>query len=164
TEEANLVKGKIENVAPISERLDTLLRNMVDPSTGRADYRVANEYVSSVENFTMINPKAAEAAPLLYKAAEVARSIRLHQRALDIYETICEQYPDYEKAGKAYFMRAFTLDEDLKKPEEARKMYQAFIDKFPNDDFADDAQILLDNIGKSEEEIFQQFEKQRQEQ
>ena len=151
-------KAKITGAPSFSERMDTLLANMVDASTGRADFKVANQYITSAENYALVNPSADIAPAKLYMSAEVARSIRLHQRALEIYEWLINKFPDFEKTPKAYFMRAFTLDEDLNREELARQAYQTFIDKFPNDDFADDAQILIDNLGKSDEEIFQQFE------
>jgi TolA-binding protein len=40
--------------------------------------------------------------------------------------------------------------------------YEAFLKKYPNDDFADDAQFLLKNLGKSPEEIIKGFEQNPQ--
>ncbi len=162
--EAQTVAARVADIPPFAKRLDSLLTKMVDPQTGRADYRMANDYINSVENYLLIDSKLVDAPTRLYMSAEVARSIRMHQQALDFYDWIIADYPDFSRTPKAYFMRAFTLDEDLKRPDEAKEAYQTFIQKYPNDDFADDAQALLDNIGKSEEEIFQEFEKKRQEQ
>ena len=56
-------------------------------------------------------------------------------------------------------MQGFSYAEDLADEEKAREFYEAFIAKYPNDDFVDDAQILLQTLGKTDEEIFQQLEK-----
>ena len=62
------------------------------------------------------------------------------------------------------FLKAFTYDNDLKKVEEARVLYNEFLKKYPNDEFADDTKFLLENLGKDDEEIINSFGKQQQQQ
>lgn len=152
------LKEKLTGLAPIQERMDTMLFQMTNLETGQIHFPVANTYLSSAEVYATIAPKAEETPGLLYKGGEIARLIGMFDRALDLYEWVEEKYPNYPNASKALFMRAFTLEEDLKRTEDARALYQLFLQKYPEDDFADDAQILLDNLGKTEEEILQQFE------
>ena len=59
---------------------------------------------------------------------------------------------------------AFTLDNDLQRHEEAKELYESFLEKYPDDDFADDTQFLLQNLGKTDEEIIQSFEGQNESQ
>lgn len=54
-------------------------------------------------------------------------------------------------------MRAFTLDSDLKRLDEAKALYEQFVADYPDDDFVDDAHILLENLGKDDEEIIRSF-------
>ncbi|MEN0006956.1 MAG: tetratricopeptide repeat protein, partial [Bacteroidota bacterium] len=75
-----------------------------------------------------------------------------------IYDQIYENYPDYEKAPQSLFLKAFTQDNDLKRPDEARKLYEEFLERYPEDDFADDTQFLLENLGKDDEEIIKSFQ------
>ena len=152
------LKEKVAGLPPIQARMDTLLFQMTNMETGQIRFPVANTYLSSAEAYAAIAPKAEETPGLLYKGGEIARLIGMFERALDLYEWVEEKYPNYPNASKALFMRAFTLEEDLKRTEDARALYQLFLQKYPQDDFADDAQILLDNLGKTEEEILQQFE------
>ena len=44
-------------------------------------------------------------------------------------------------------MRAFTLDSDLK-GSMIDPLYEQFVADYPDDDFVDDAHILLENLGK----------------
>ena len=74
-----------------------------------------------------------------------------------IYDAIYTQYPQYEKAAQALFLKAFTYDNDLKDKGTAKALYEEFLQKFPNDDFADDTQFLLKNLGKNDEEIIKSF-------
>ena len=64
----------------------------------------------------------------------------------------------------ALFMTGFVQENLLKNLDKAKTAYELFLQRYPNDpDFADDAQNCLKLLGKSPEEIFQQFEKQSKE-
>jgi tetratricopeptide (TPR) repeat protein len=138
--------------------MDTLLYNITDNKTGRLVPSVAKEYIALTQNYAQALPDDPKSPELLYKSAEIARSIGAYEQALSIYATIEGYFPNYEKASKALFMQAFTYAEDLNNPEQARKLYESFIAKYPNDDFVDDAQILLETLGKSDEEVFQKLQ------
>ena len=94
----------------------------------------------------------------LLRAGEMASLINQYDRSLGYYDRILTDFPSSPKAATALFMKGYTLDDKLKKLEEAKTIYETFLQKYPNDEFADDAKFLLDNLGKSEEEIIKQFE------
>ena len=145
------------NLAPVDERIESLGRRMFNDSLGRIEYRIANDFISSCELHAMLLPDSPKSPEFLHKAGETARSIRAYTKALEFYEWIGEKYPDYDKAPQALFLRAFTLDNDLGRIDEARALYEEFLQKYPNDDFADDTQFLLENLGKDDEEIINSF-------
>lgn len=144
-------------------RMQELLVSLTDSVSGRIEVLRSRDYINTAEAWALLNPAAEDAPVYLYKAAEVARSIRAFEQAIDLYAWIYRRYPEYENAPKALFLQAFTVEENLNDPERARPLYESFIREFPNDEFADDAQILLNNLGKSDEEIFREFEQQQQE-
>ena len=94
----------------------------------------------------------------LLRAGEMAALINQYDKSLAYYGQILTDFPNSPKAATALFMQGYTLDDKLKKLDEAKAIYESFLQKYPNDDFADDAKFLLDNLGKSEEEIIKQFE------
>lgn len=159
------VKSKIPaESAELVPRINDLGVKMFNDSTGRIEYRVANDYINSCEIYAMMRPEAADSPGFLHKAGETARSIRAYRKALDLYEWIGEKYPDFEKAPQALFLRAFTLDNDLKRFDEAKALYEKFLVQYPNDEFADDTKFLLENLGKDDEEIIKSFtDKNKQE-
>ena len=140
--------------------MDTVLYSITDPETKRLIPSIARQYMGLANIYARAKPEAPESPEMLYKSGEIARSIGAYQEALNIYATIESSFPQYEKAPKALFMQAFTYAEDLNDEEQARILYERFIEKYPNDDFVDDAQILLETLGTSDEEIFQQLENQ----
>jgi TolA-binding protein len=144
-----------DGIPAADERLEAMRVAIYDDSTGRIDYRQANAYIKGVELYTIILAESEQAPQMLYKAGEIARSIRQYEKAIDLYEQLVTAYPEHEYAPRALFMQAFTLDDNLKQFEQARLKYEAFLARHPNDDFADDAQVLLDNLGKADEEIIE---------
>lgn len=164
--ESEQAKKAIEKLPEGTPDFDTRLENMAEKiyndSLNRIEYRIANTFIGSSEIYAALLPESASSADKLYKAAEVARSIRSFDKALELYKVIYDKYPDHEKAPQSLFMQAFTLDSDLKRVEEARDIYKAFISTYPEDDFADDAQVLLDNLGKDDEEIIEAITKGKQ--
>lgn len=159
-----IAQMKESGLAPVDKRLDAVSRAMYPDSTGRIDLRVANDFITGASLYALINPKGNQAPDLLYKAAETARTVQAFSKALELYDWLIEKYPDFSKIPQAMFLKGFTLDNDLGRLEEAREVYEAFLAKYPQDDFADDAQFLLDNLGKTDEEIINSFGDQQAEQ
>ncbi len=157
------LEEKLKNVnQPIVEILTDLQKKVFNDSVGRIDYRFANEYIQSSEVFVYLSPDHPAAADVALKAAETARTVRAFPKAMNLYEIISERYQDHPKAPQALFLRAFTLDNDLKRLDEARALYEKFLELYPNDEFADDTEFLLKNLGKSDEEIIQSFSNEEQ--
>ncbi|MCB0687004.1 MAG: tetratricopeptide repeat protein [Saprospiraceae bacterium] len=91
----------------------------------------------------------------LWKAGETARAAKEFDAAESMFMELYSQKESPEIAAKALFLYAFMCDEDLKEYEKAKELYARFLQNYPNSDFADDAQFLLDNLGKSDEEMLE---------
>jgi TolA-binding protein len=152
--------GEIQasGLAPVAQRLDAVARAMYPDTTGRIDLRRANDFITGASTYALISPDGEQVPELLYKAAETARTVQAFSRAIELYDWLIEAYPAYERVPQAMFLKAFTLDNDLRRLEEARRIYEDFLATYPQDDFADDARFLLDNLGKTDEEIIQSFD------
>ncbi len=141
----------------IGEDITALGGNMYDETTHKVDFQAANDYIRICELFSLLKPQDGLSPDYLHKAGETARAIRAFPKAVDIYDRIYAKYPTYEKAAQALFLKAFTYDNDLGDKATAKVLYEEFLQKFPNDDFADDTQFLLANLGKDDEEIIKGF-------
>lgn len=133
--------------------------SMYDETTHKVDFQAANDYIRMCELFALLKPQDGLSPDYLHKAGETARAIRAFPQAVAIYDRIYTQYPTYEKAAQTLFLKAFTYDNDLGDKATARVLYEEFLTKFPNDDFADDTQFLLANLGKDDEDIIKGFDK-----
>ena len=146
------------NLPALSVHADTLKQQMYDEENFRLDRKLAGEFIDLVEVHSIVAPKDTLSPKMLFEAAETARSLEDYERAINIFDVIYAQYKEYPNAGRALFLKAFTLDNNLEQYEEAGKLYRQFVKEFPNDEFADDTEFLLKNLGKSDEEIIKSFE------
>lgn len=146
------------------ERLQQLRGQVFNEMTGRVNAQAAQEFIWSAEVLATFLPKDARAPELLFKAGDVAGAMGDYAQCLQLFERINEQYPAYEKSAQVLFMRAFTLDDRLGQLEAAKALYEAFLEKYPDDELAASARFSLENLGKSEEEIIQEFLRKQSEQ
>ena len=142
--------------------VDSLLKEiglkMFNDSIYRLDENMAHVYVDACEAAVMAQPNLPAAPEYLHRAAETARTLRDIPKAITLYDWIIERYPNHPRGATSLFLKAFTFDNDLKDFENARIYYEEFLKKYPNNEFAESAQFLLDNLGKSEDELKQILE------
>jgi len=117
------------------------------------------ELLSSYQNFALKYPKDSLSPEYLYKAAALTNSIGRGTQAIELYETIIQNYPDFKKLPDCYFMEAFVYENVLGNIGKAAEKYSEFIEKFPNHPLADDALTALKFLGKTPDEILQEFGK-----
>lgn len=154
------VKSKrAQDTLNLDQRLQKMVQDMFNSVSGKVDYKKANNVILNCELAAIINPGNPANPNWLHRAAETARSVKNYKKAIELYQNVYTNYPESDRAAQAFFLHGFTLDNDLKQIDEARVQYEAFLQKYPDNDFADDAQFLLENLGKSEEELINSFQK-----
>lgn len=140
--------------------IDTLFEDVFrDPDQYGLNRNAALKYVDVVEAYALSAPCSDRTPEYLYRAGEIARSIRTLPKAMSIYDWILNSYPDYEKTPTVYFLKGFMLENNVQDEEGAKAIYNDFLVKYPDHEMADDVQFLLDHLGKSDEEILEFLEK-----
>ncbi len=76
------------------------------------------------------------------RALDQYESNMLKKQAIEIYQRILHQYPDFEFADKVYFFMAHEYYE-LGQVEEMLRQYQVLIRKYPDSQYTPEAQLLL---------------------
>ena len=143
----------------MTQLIESTKASIYDEQSHRIDPKIAANYVSLCEWYGFLFPGDKITPSYLFQAGETARSVRNFRKALDIYDRILLHFKSFEKTPQALFLKAFTLDNDLKQYDKAKQFYDSFLTQYPNDDFADDTKFLLENLGKSDDEIIKKFEK-----
>lgn len=156
-----------QEIDRVNISVDSLLKEiglqMFNDSIYRLDENIARLYVDACEAAVMAQPDLPAAPEYLHRAAETARTLRDIPKAITLYDWIIEHYPNHPRAATSLFLKAFTFDNDLKDFENARVYYEEFLKKYPNNEFVESARFLLENIGKSEEELKEILEQRAKE-
>lgn len=85
------------------------------------------------------------------------------QTAVEYYRLFISRFPEHDKAHQAQFLIGFTLSEYMRDYQEAERAFQNLIDNYPESDFVDDAQWMLDNMGTPPESLFIDIEGEMEE-
>jgi len=153
----------LSNTIPNKAYIDLQARALFagDNSKG-IDLIKAENYIDLCEAFVLVNPTDPEAPVYLFKAAEMARAINSSTKFMGLYDWIVNFYPKYDKASLALFMKAFAYDNELKDYKNAKKYYERFLRDYGQDSLAYDVRFLLDNLGKSGDEIIESIVREKQ--
>lgn len=92
----------------------------------------------------------------LYEMATIRNESNQFTEADVEYYAYYKIFPEDKNAEKAMFSRGFILNENLGKNDLAQEVLEEFIQKYPNSEFRESADWLLENIksnGKLEEEL-----------
>ncbi len=158
-ENASTVQQQLgDSIATLPVRMSELYRGVFDTTEQQINYRNANDFIYSAEVYALLLPEQEQVPNLLQQAAEMAQAITAYPKAEELFRWSYEKYPDTEKGAQSLFLLAFMYETRLNQLENARATYELFLEEYPDHEFADDAQAMLNNLGKSPEEILQQLE------
>ncbi len=113
-----------------------------------------NAYIEFAEKF----PGDSNSAKYLFNAADISMNILESDKAISIYNKIINDYPNFKKAPECLFLKGFVYENNLNDLKKAKTIYLEFIEKYPDNDFADDAKISIENLGKTPEQLILEFE------
>ncbi len=122
------------------------------------DKKLAAQFIETCEGYAAITASEDKYAELLSKAAGLAKTVESYNQALMLYARLSDRLPKHPKAPTALFMQGHIYENDLNDMDKAKAAYEQFLQRYPNDpDYADDAKIALDQLGKTPEEIIKGF-------
>jgi TolA-binding protein len=114
--------------------------------------------ISAYEDFATDYPDETQSPDFLFKAGDMAMNLNKPNKAISFFNRILSEYPDFDKIPQCVFLKAYIYENSLFDLDKAKLIYEDFIKRFPNDEFADDAAVSLKNLGKSPEELIKEFE------
>lgn len=119
----------------------------------------AENAIVAFYNFVSVCPKDSMAPVFLLKGGQVAQSIENYSKAKELFYMCINNFPDFKNRGAAMFLLAQLYDTPtmLNNEEEAKKLYEQIIKEYPKTNFANDAKACLNNLGKSDEQLIQEF-------
>lgn len=80
-------------------------------------------------------------------------------KTIEYYDRIVNTYPNTPQAVASLFKKAYTYENGLNDNDRAKAAYEEFIKKYPNHELADDAQTMIDFLGKPADDLIEMLEK-----
>jgi outer membrane protein assembly factor BamD (BamD/ComL family) len=146
--------SKDKELAKIKDLEKIVLAKTMVPVNVDTAKQLVDAYIKYAKDF----PKDSSSANYLFNAANISMNIGKGQLSVDLYDQIMKDYPEYSKVADCMFLKAFVYDNTLKEYKKARAGYEEFIKKYPKHEFADDAQAGIDNLGKTPEQLWKEFD------
>lgn len=153
------LEAKLQRQQTPEEYLVDLAKSIFPDTLNSYNKDKAFNYVDACEAYALVLPNSDKSPEFLFSAAQTSKLLTTYDKCLSLFDWIVEKYPTHAKAENACFMKGFLFDNDLKDTATARKFYLEFISKYPKSEFVDDAQMLIQNLGKSEEQILEELQK-----
>jgi TolA-binding protein len=142
----------------VVNQIQVLEKSLFSPDAVGFNKEKADSLLALYETFIKENPKDSLAPDFLFKSANIAMNSGDGPRALALFDQYLQNYADQPKASLCLFFKAFIYENVMQNIDKARETYLLFIEKYPSDDFANDARLALLNLGKTPDMLVREFE------
>lgn len=143
-------------------KINELENSLFSSATAMIDKEKTKELVDAYIAFADRYPDDTAAPVYLFKAGDISMNLLDPNIAITVFNRIINDYPDYEKVPHSLFLKGYVYENELRNLVQAQKIYNEFLSKYPDHEFADDVEISLQNLGKSPEELIQEFQEKSQ--
>lgn len=140
------------------EQINELEAELFGAEVTTPDLVKAKELVLMYIAYANNNPKDEKSPDLLFKAADISMNLGSGTNTIALFNRIIKEYPDYKNVSTVMFLKGFVYEDQLQDYKAAGDCYLEFLEKYPDSDFANDAQVSLTNLGKTPEELIKEFE------
>ncbi|OFX33522.1 MAG: hypothetical protein A2X08_08400 [Bacteroidetes bacterium GWA2_32_17] len=150
--------NKVEEKNKLLVKIQQNEKKLYNDSLMELDVTIADSTVNLYTKFANEYPDDTSSAEYLFRAAEICKSLNKGKLSLSYYERLEKNYPKFPKMPVCIFMQGFVCENHLKDFENAKYNYQRFIDNYPKHPLVHDTKILIENLGKSPEELIKSFQ------
>ena len=156
---AEAIKAKITDPSlSIDSSLHFVLKQIPNENMTGMHPETVQLYIEMVEVSVMTDTTLYLGPEHLVKAGEVGRMAKLYPRSIKLYDWVMRLYPTHRYGTSALFMKAYIYYFDLKDYEMANALIKEYQAKDPYGQFEYEANYLLNNPGKSEDDLVKAME------
>ncbi|MGB0805754.1 MAG: tetratricopeptide repeat protein [Salibacteraceae bacterium] len=99
------------------------------------------------------------APEMLFKAGNESVNLQKYQDALSFYSLAEKNYQEYQKRPECIYLQGFIFDTYTNEYGKAKEKYEYLIKRYPKHVLSEQAQLSLDHLGKTDEDLIREFEK-----
>lgn len=143
-----------KDVAKINDLEEELKQQAARPDVAKLD-----ELLALYTGFADTYPQDTAAAMYLYRAVNLSMGMGQGEVAMSLINRSINEYPNSPRYAETVFLKAYVYENLMGKLGSASEIYRDFIHRFPDHELADDAQMAIQNMGKTPEELVEEFER-----
>lgn len=122
---------------------------------GKPDKEQIDKMIKAYEVFSKSYPEDSLAVEFLFSASRLYVLNNDFSSAIGTLDIIIDKYKSNPRVPDCIFSKANIYETNMHDLVNARKNYELLIKEYPNHPLTDDAKILLENLGKSPEDLLQ---------
>lgn len=130
---------------------------LLNDTTGEINLTASYEAIKFYSLYENQYPEDSLTPELMFRKASLFKSLGKANEAIEVLTKIEKNYPNYLNMDVCLFLLGDIYENMLQDTAQARKYYQNLITKFPKSTLSDDASVILQNLGKNPEELFQEI-------
>ncbi|MFW6019985.1 MAG: tetratricopeptide repeat protein [Bacteroidales bacterium] len=146
----------------LKNEIDQIESNLFEDPKGSMDKDSARLLIDKYVKYAEKNPEDTLALEYMFKAARVEVALGNYKDGLELLTQAEEAYEDEDEIARILLLKGIIFEDNLDNPEKAAENYRKLIDNYPDSEYARDAQHLLDNLGKSLQDMIDEFEKKNE--
>jgi TolA-binding protein len=149
-----VISGDCNSLYKDAVRMDSILMKAVSVNPN-----LAEQAINAFNNFASTCKNDSLAPVFLLKAGQIAQTTRNFQQSQILLKKCVDEFPQFRNRGAALFLLAQVYDDAsmLNNEVEAKNIYQQIIKEYPNTVWENDAKSCILNLGKTDEQIIQEF-------
>lgn len=144
--------------ANLKEEIAQLEKELYDTTNTKVDEKTALLLVDKYIAYADENKEDTLSPVYLFKGGEICLNIKKGDKAIELFNRVIEDYPNYNKAAETLFLLAFTYENVENDIIVAKDKYEQFLFKYPNHELTEQVELILKYLGKTPEEIVAEFE------
>ncbi|NUM50805.1 MAG: tetratricopeptide repeat protein [Flavobacteriales bacterium] len=148
-----------EQMLEFISQLETKLKGSSESLDLVTANALANNYIKFQKEF----PQHEKTPYCLFEAAKLCMGIERPMESVEYFEKFASQFPENERVPLAIFLQGFIFENYLNDIENAKRKYEEYLAKYPQHEMTKDAEMALQNLGKSPEELIREFEAKEKE-
>jgi len=161
-----IVVFTVTGCKPSREKSVTEIKNMekhlFSPDAVSFDKVKADSLINLYTDFIKRHSSDSLTPGYIFKAASLAMNTGDGNKAISLFDQYMNDYPDGNKAALCMFFKGYIYENMLRNLEKAKETYLQFIERYPENDFVKDAQMAIQNLGKTPEQIVRELEAKKQ--
>lgn len=125
---------------------------------GEVDSVAVVELLKDYEAFAEAYPEDTSSAIYLFKSADFYRYLHQPLRSIEMYKKVYDRYPAFGRRPYALLLQGFVFENEVGNPHAAKVVYENFLELYPNHHMAKDVRATLQYLGKTPEQIMEEFQ------